>query len=284
MRGDFAKYRTERTVYLRSTELSSYELDLVDKVERFGCMVLHVQEPNAPKPFFSYTVGLSETCNDPEVITCGLRADTAQSALNHAAKIMAQGVDLAVGRHREFVGEVAVEFRPVDPKWTGILMRSAVWLNGRRDFRALQLVFPDLDGRFPGDEGFNAYFDQPLLQPGAPMRHVEQSLWDTNSPDGKYFKWAFSDLPSARAYLSQTVLDGTEPVTYVSHDADDGAWQFLGESMADGGGPVLACLHHPIDADSSLLELADLPIGWYAERESPAHPWIRAELPPKEDE
>ncbi len=65
----------------------------------------------------------------------------------------------------------------------------------------------------------------------------------------------------------QTVQIGTEPVTYVSHDAEDGAWQFLGDSMSDGGDPVISCFHHPIDRDPSLAELADLPLGWYAERE-----------------
>src|SRR6185437_389688 len=68
---------------------------------------------------------------------------------------------------------------------------------------------------------------------------------------------------------------GTEDVTYVSHDEDDGAWQFLGDSMADGGGPVISCLHHPIDRDPSLAELADLPQGWYAERAKVGEPWVR---------
>ncbi len=60
-------------------------------------------------------------------------------------------------------------------------------------------------------------------------------------------EWQFPDSPHTTAYLSQTVHDGIEAVVYVSHDADDGAWQFLGASMSDGGVPVLSCLHHPID-------------------------------------
>jgi hypothetical protein len=81
-------------------------------------------------------------------------------------------------------------------------------------------------------------------------------------------EWKFADGPHTTAYLSQTVHEGSEAVTYVSHDADDGAWQFLGDSMSEGGGPVLACLHHPIDRDKSLRELHDLPLGWFAERDS----------------
>jgi hypothetical protein len=96
-------------------------------------------------------------------------------------------------------------------------------------------------------------------------------------------EWKFSDPPHTTAYLSQLVHDGSEPVTYVSHDSDDGAWQFLGESMSDGGGPVVVCLHHPIDNDPSLMELADLPLGWCAERERPDEPWKRCEQEPEDD-
>jgi hypothetical protein len=90
-------------------------------------------------------------------------------------------------------------------------------------------------------------------------------------------EWKFSDPPHTTAYLSQTVHDGSEPVTYVSHDSDDGAWQFLGNSMSEGGGPLISCLHHPIGRDASLKELHDLPLGWAAERDSPGSPWKRYE-------
>ncbi len=54
--------------------------------------------------------------------------------------------------------------------------------------------------------------------------------------------------------------------------------------MKDGGGPVLTCLHHPIDQDRSLNELADLPLGWFAERATPDAPWIREKHGPEEDD
>lgn len=45
--------------------------------------------------------------------------------------------------------------------------------------------------------------------------------------------------------------------------------------MSGGQLPVISCFHHPIDKDPSLAELADLPLGWWAERLAPGHPWIR---------
>ena len=45
--------------------------------------------------------------------------------------------------------------------------------------------------------------------------------------------------------------------------------------MSDGGGPVVSCFHHPIDKDPSLSDLADLPLGWAAERAKLGEPWTR---------
>ena len=94
--------------------------------------------------------------------------------------------------------------------------------------------------------------------------------------------WVFADGPTTMAFLSETVHTGEEAVTYVCHDADDGAWQFLGDRMSEGGGPVLVCLRHPVEGDPSLQELADLPVGWCAERAAPGEPWIRSEMPKDE--
>jgi len=38
---------------------------------------------------------------------------------------------------------------------------------------------------------------------------------------------------------------------------------------------VTSCFHHPIDRDPSITELADLPLGWYAERDAVGEPWTR---------
>jgi hypothetical protein len=154
-------------------------------------------------------------------------------------------------------------------------MNWAVWYYDGADFPVLQAVYPDLENRFPEDEGFDRAFEQPLMQPTAPMARAEDDFWASADPASSLFNWKFQDPPHARVYLSETVHNGSEPVTYVSHDAEDCSWQFLGDSMSDGGGPVVSCFHHPIDRDPTLTELTDLPTGWYAERDKVGEPWIR---------
>jgi hypothetical protein len=112
------------------------------------------------------------------------------------------------------------------------------------------------------------------------LTRAEEDFWASTDPNSSLFSWKFPDSPHAGAFLSRAVHNGAEPITFVSHDAEDGAWQFLGDSMSDTGG-VLVCLHHPIDRDPSLVELADLPLGWYAERNSIGAPWIRRRKPPE---
>lgn len=272
------KFQTARTRKFRATALSKLDERTISQVERFGCSVVNVARTNYGLGW-SYTIGIFDTCGKPEIITVGLLSETAHSALNEAAKLLRAGVDLTKGRHRELIGEVDCEFRPVDPKWVEQLMGWARWYYDGNDFPVIQAVYPDLQNRFPEDEGFDESFDQPLMQPGAPMRETESDFWASTDPKSSLYNWKFPDDPHAKAFLSETVHKGTEPITYVSHDASDGAWQFLGDSMSDGGGPVVSCLHHPIDRDPSLAELADLPLGWVAERARVGEPWARKKHP-----
>jgi hypothetical protein len=272
-------FETARTRKFRESGLRPEDERTIGHIEEFGCSVVNVARTNYGLGW-SYTIGIFDTCGKPEIITVGLSPETAHFALNEAAKLMRAGVDLTKGRHRKLVGQFECEFRPVDQKWTAQLMNWAIWFYDRTAFPVLQAVYPDLENRFPEDEEFDKAFEQPLMQPAAPMTRVENDFWASTDPKSSLFNWKFPDPPHTGVYLSQTVHNGTEPVTYVSRDAEDGAWQFLGDSMADGGGPVLSCFHHAIDSDSSLAELADLPLGWYAERSKVGQPWVRRKRSP----
>jgi len=249
----------------------------ISHIEEFGCSVVNVARTEHGLGW-SYTIGVFDTSGKPEVIAVGLPPETAHFALNEAAKLLRAGVDLAKGRHCSLTGQVDCEFRPVDPKWVEHLMGWALWYYGDDDFPVIQAVYPDLKNRFPEEEGFDKSFEQPLMQSDAPMTRIENDFWASADPKSSLFSWKFADPPHSEAFLSEKVDRGTEPITFVSHDAVDGAWQFLGDSMFEGRG-VLVCLHHPIDRDPTLTELADLPVGWSAERDAVGERWIRKKHP-----
>jgi len=271
-------FETARTRKFRESELGPEDERTISHIEEFGSSVVNVARSEHGLGW-SYTIGIVDTSNKPELITVGLPPETAHFALNEAAKLLRAGVDLTQGRHRDLIGQVDCEFRPVDRKWVRHLMNWALWYYNGDDFPVLQAVYPDLENRFPEDEGFDKTFEQPLMQPEAPITRAENDFWASTDPKSSLFGWKFPDPPHTGVYVSKTVNSGTEPVTFVSHDAEDAAWQFLGDSMSDPGG-VLSCFHHPIDRDPSLAELADLPLGWHAERGNVGEPWMRRKSPP----
>lgn len=276
------QFETTRTRDFRATELNVHDERTISQIEQFGCSVLSVGRNCKDEFAWTYTIGVFDTCGKPDLITVGLPFETAHACLNEAVKRQRAGTNLTEARQSDLIGNVDCEFRPVDRKWVKHLMNWANWYYGGTDYPVLQAMYPDLENRFPEDKGFNRKFAQPMMQPGVPFTDVENDFWDSIDEATRFPDWKFPDRPHTGAYLSKAVQAGNEAITYVSHDADDGAWQFLGDSMSDSGG-VLVCLHHPIDLDPSLVELADLPLGWYAEREAPRSLWRRYELPPHEE-
>ena len=166
-------FETARTRKFRQAALRPEDERTIGHIEQFGCSVVSVTRKNYGLGW-SYTIGTFDTCGKPELITVGLLPNTAHFALNEAAKLSRAGVDLTKGRHRDLVGEVECEFRPVDQKWVAHLMDWAVWYYSGADFPVLQAVYPDLENRFPEDEQFNKAFEQPLMQPAAKMTKVEE--------------------------------------------------------------------------------------------------------------
>ena len=87
--------------------------------------------------------------------------------------------------------------------------------------------------------------------------------------------WPFADPVNTLGFTTVHVQSGARPILIVTHDEDDGAWQFLcGTTNAEEDGRML-CLGCTLEHDEMLGELADLPLGWVALRRGPGAPWQR---------
>jgi hypothetical protein len=276
-------FQTDRTRHFRTTELNESDERTIRHIEQFGCSVVSVKSTSGREYNWSYTIGVHDTCGKPDLIVAALNHEVAHACLNEAAERLRAGIDLKVGRHSGLIGDIECEFRPIDPKWVSNFMNWAVWYYDGTEFPVLQVVYPDVKNRFPEDDGFNEHFAQPMMRPGAPWTRVEEDFWAANDPKSSLFDWKFPDPPHTGVYLSKYVHEGTEQMTFVSHDPD-GDWQFVGDTAMGDCGGVLVCFHHPIDRDPTLKELADLPIGWYAERDTPDGPWHRHRYEIEEDD
>jgi len=96
--------------------------------------------------------------------------------------------------------------------------------------------------------------------------------------------WTFDDPPNRRCYTTVNVLELNHPVLLVTHDADDGAWQFLcGKTSNPEDGRVIG-LDCALARDLTLSEVADLPLGWRAWRDEIGGSWTRAPRSVSEDD
>jgi Family of unknown function (DUF6882) len=90
--------------------------------------------------------------------------------------------------------------------------------------------------------------------------------------------WKFNDPRNLAVFVTEDLLTGDEPVAYVSHYVAYGAWQF--HSSASDAELECVPLERVVARHPSLNQVADLPLGWSASRESPEQAWQRSPMVP----
>lgn len=139
--------------------LSPVEQRIVDCVEKcgwFGLSVSPEEDSDDPEEWFTYTVGLPKTHGWPEIICFGLDGDVAHGLLTDAiAELEAKAVSPAAGLELTEVARdrtvMLADASAIPEHYFG----SAIWYARRAGTQVpparLQLLWPDKEGRFPGD-------------------------------------------------------------------------------------------------------------------------------------
>jgi hypothetical protein len=95
---------------------------------------------------------------------------------------------------------------------------------------------------------------------------------------GLPFPYPDSEFPAdLGAVVQTTVGTGEKPALYVVHTPDND-W-LVGDGIGDpneAGACTVMCIWHVIERNSSVGKLADLPIGWQADRSHPGTAWRRS--------
>jgi hypothetical protein len=86
--------------------------------------------------------------------------------------------------------------------------------------------------------------------------------------------WPFKEPAETRAYTTRFVLDKDFPILIVLHQ-HDGSWEFLCGTTEKAKDAREIFLGEAVELDSRLREVADLPVGWRAYRDSPEAPWMQ---------
>ena len=219
---------------------------ILASIASYGWSVIGIQEEE-DAPTYSFSVGIYHTLGVPELLIIGQKPENAQGLINNAGELMREGRRFTPGERAEGLLEgypaVLVE---VDPRYYREYLGYAGWVNRGWDFPVLQIVWPDLDGRFPWDQGYPA----PLFWRQRVLGRTEH--W----PHG----WPFPDPPDAAAFTTGQVARERQPIRLVTHD-EDGTWQFHTGDAASVDDAMIVALEQMLLIDPSLGELGNLPCG-----------------------
>jgi len=90
------------------------------------------------------------------------------------------------------------------------------------------------------------------------------------SPDPEY---PFADAKNMATITCRHVMKDDKPILYVSHDADDGMWQFLCGDTHENEDAMLVSLHEVYLHDTTISSIATMPLGRIAERKDIYSAW-----------
>jgi hypothetical protein len=144
----------------RDDDLSDYEKQIVANVEKHGCHVTMVFDPDGKDPNFAYSAGFWKSAQQPEVITFGLSIDLMKTMIDNVHDQCMAGLALEDGvRIDGLLRSHACVARSV--KSENIVrdyLNSAMWFH--EEFRGeplsevVQLVWPGAQqGLYPWEEG-----------------------------------------------------------------------------------------------------------------------------------
>jgi hypothetical protein len=241
---------------------------LLDQVAGHGWAVFGIEEDDEG-PTYSFSVGLFHTLGHPEVLLMGLRPEVAQRLVNDIGAAVRAGRRFeAGGRYDGLADRFPLAFLAVAERYYRDYLGYAGWFYRGWHFPVLQCVWPDKKGVFPWEPGYDARFFRVQRLLGA------AGDW----PDG----WPFPDPPNLAVITVRQIIDDGRPILAVSHDAEDGAWQFLTGGPCETDDGRVVSLEVAVRRDPTLLDLAGLPAGWRAWRAAVGEPWQRGPKPARE--
>lgn len=88
---------------------------------------------------------------------------------------------------------------------------------------------------------------------------------------------AFDENPRLGVLTTAAVLAGA-PILMVTHDEDDGGWQFLCGTTNEPADGRIVHLEEIVARDPTVAAVADLPLGWLAFRSAIGEEWNREPL------
>lgn len=87
-------------------------------------------------------------------------------------------------------------------------------------------------------------------------------------------EYPFQQPRNEAVFTCKHILEEGATICYVTHDEDDGAWQFMcGSDTHIASDARVIALHQAFDRDQTIGALAEMPLGYGAKRENKDSFW-----------
>ncbi len=131
---------------------SPHDLEVEKNIREYGCHVYSVlAAEDGSSPSFSYSIGLQDSAGVPDVIVLGEGSRISKSMIDAYQEFALSGIRFEPGRrYAGFLGggfEVYIE--PVTSNAVFDFMLGCVRWYGKRPWRAVQIVYPSVQGVWP---------------------------------------------------------------------------------------------------------------------------------------
>ena len=138
---------------------------IFDNIEKYGCHIIHVLAVDN-LPNFSYSIGLFETYQKPEIIIIGLKQNIQQVLLNNIAYDYKEGRVLESGKmHGDILDDYECLLLDVEKKHYDEYVGQAIDYYKEKKFPLIQIIWPTPSNMYPFDkdapDGFKKW--QPVL-------------------------------------------------------------------------------------------------------------------------
>jgi len=236
---------------------SQAEKEIRRIVQEYGWYVA-LFEADTATPAFAYTIGLWKNYGHPEIISFGLSVQTMGKILNLVGEKVKSGRPLLKNSNDfDILEKSPVRFMEVHPgnipDWFGYCQ----WFNDYKEFPALQLFWPDKSGEFPWEHAYdqNLAFSQPLLN--------------------RKLEFKFFEKRNLAVFVAKQIFKDDKPILHVSHDSEEGDWQFLTGDTVTNEDIMIVSLEQVVKHAPTINELFNLPRGQFATRDIPGGKWLR---------
>ena len=88
-------------------------------------------------------------------------------------------------------------------------------------------------------------------------------------------EWPFDQERNVATVTTRQVVKDNFPILSVAHYSDDHSWAFTCGTTNKSEDLMLVGMGEVVDLDDTLYEIADLPLGWCADRETVGGEWSR---------